>query len=131
MGRKKNLHWPRKTSFILPIPEQIHFQTCLYLPCSLSVRLINARSASIDLLRAKVPIAPMVIIDEPKTGTGKESLIKSLAFSLLNFDPDKPFIFTSAAFWMFFLFVLAGYSLVYKKWLSGMYTYFSESLLLL
>ena len=75
----------------------------------------TARSASIDLLRAKVPIAPVVIIDEPKTGTGKESLIKSLAFSLLNFDPDKPFIFTSAAFWMFFLFVLVGYSLVYKK----------------
>jgi D-alanyl-lipoteichoic acid acyltransferase DltB (MBOAT superfamily) len=75
----------------------------------------TARSASIDLLRAKVPIAPMIVIDEPKTGAGKESLIKSLVFSLLNFDPDKPFIFTSAAFWMFFLFVLAGYSLVYKK----------------
>jgi D-alanyl-lipoteichoic acid acyltransferase DltB (MBOAT superfamily) len=57
----------------------------------------------------------MIVIDEPKTGAGKESLIKSLVFSLLNFDPDKPFIFTSAAFWMFFLFVLAGYSLVYKK----------------
>jgi D-alanyl-lipoteichoic acid acyltransferase DltB (MBOAT superfamily) len=57
----------------------------------------------------------MVVIDKPKTGIGKESLIKSLVFSLLNFDPDKPFIFTSAAFWIFFLFVLAGYSLVYKK----------------
>jgi D-alanyl-lipoteichoic acid acyltransferase DltB (MBOAT superfamily) len=33
----------------------------------------------------------------------------------LNYDPDKPFVFTSAAFWIFFLFVLAGYSLVYKK----------------
>ena len=75
----------------------------------------TAGSASIDLLSAKVPIAPMVVIDKPKTGIGKESFIKSLVFSLLNFDPDKPFIFTSAAFWMFFLFVLAGYSLVYKK----------------
>ena len=75
----------------------------------------TAGSASIDLLSAKVPIAPMIVIDEPKTGAGKESLINSLVFSLLNFDPDKPFIFTSAAFWMFFLFVLAGYSLVYKK----------------
>ena len=75
----------------------------------------TAGSASIDLLSAKVPIAPMVVIDKPKTGIGKESLIKSLVFSLLNFDPDKPFIFTSAAFWIFFLFVLAGYSLVYKK----------------
>jgi D-alanyl-lipoteichoic acid acyltransferase DltB (MBOAT superfamily)/lysophospholipase L1-like esterase len=75
----------------------------------------TAGSASIDLLSAKVPIAPMVVIDKPKTGIGKESFIKSLVFSLLNFDPDKPFIFTSAAFWIFFLFVLAGYSLVYKK----------------
>jgi D-alanyl-lipoteichoic acid acyltransferase DltB (MBOAT superfamily)/lysophospholipase L1-like esterase len=75
----------------------------------------TARGATNDLLKVKVPIAPLVVIDEPKTGAGKESLIKSLAFSLLNFDPDKPFVFTSAAFWMFFLFVLAGYSLVYKK----------------
>jgi alginate O-acetyltransferase complex protein AlgI len=75
----------------------------------------TARGATSDLLKVKVPIAPLLVIDEPKTGAGKESLIKSLAFSLLNFDPDKPFVFTSAAFWMFFLFVLAGYSLVYKK----------------
>jgi D-alanyl-lipoteichoic acid acyltransferase DltB (MBOAT superfamily) len=33
----------------------------------------------------------------------------------LSFTPDKPFVFTSGAFWLFFLFVLAGYSLVYKK----------------
>jgi D-alanyl-lipoteichoic acid acyltransferase DltB (MBOAT superfamily) len=75
----------------------------------------TARGATSDLLKAIVPIAPMVVIDESKTGAGEESLIKSLAFSLLNFDPDKPFVFTSAAFWMFFLFVLAGYSLIYKK----------------
>jgi alginate O-acetyltransferase complex protein AlgI len=75
----------------------------------------TARGATNDLLKVKVPIAPLIVIDEPKTVAGKESLIKSLAFSLLNFDPDKPFVFTSAAFWIFFLFVLAGYSLVYKK----------------
>ena len=34
---------------------------------------------------------------------------------LFNYNPDKPFVFTSAAFWIFFLLVLAGYSLVYKK----------------
>jgi len=35
--------------------------------------------------------------------------------SLLRYDPAEPMIFSTAAFWLFFLFVLAGYSLVYKK----------------
>ena len=67
------------------------------------------------LLPVNVPIAPRVIIDNPQKGIEKVSFIKSLVFSLLNYSPDKPFVFTSAAFWIFFLFVLAGYSLVYKK----------------
>jgi alginate O-acetyltransferase complex protein AlgI len=75
----------------------------------------TVRQPKTCLLPAKVPIAPMVVIDEPKTIPAKSSLFKSLLFSLLNFNPEKPFIFTTAAFWIFFLFVLAGYSLVYKK----------------
>jgi len=75
----------------------------------------TARPATTNLLPVKVPIAPMVVIDEPQRRDGKVSLIKSLLFSLLSFNPDKQFVFTSAAFWIFFLFVLAGYSLVYKK----------------
>lgn len=34
---------------------------------------------------------------------------------LFNYDPEKPLIFSTAAFWLFMLFVLAGYSLIYKK----------------
>lgn len=34
---------------------------------------------------------------------------------IFRYNPDKPFIFTAPAFWLFFLFVLAGYSLIYKK----------------
>jgi alginate O-acetyltransferase complex protein AlgI len=68
-----------------------------------------------EISHVKVPIAPRIVIDKPESGSGKVSLIKSLIFSLLNFNSDKPFVFTSAAFWIFFLFVLAGYSLVYKK----------------
>jgi len=43
---------------------------------------------------------------------GRLSLLKDAVFS---FDPGKPFIFTTPAFWIFFLLVLGGYSLVYKK----------------
>ena len=46
---------------------------------------------------------------------GNNSAAGSLIKAVLNYDPDKPFIFTTAAFWIFFLLVLAGYSLVYKK----------------
>jgi alginate O-acetyltransferase complex protein AlgI len=67
------------------------------------------------ILPAKVPLAPLVVIDETQTGDRNTDPVKSLLFSLLSFSPDKPFIFTSAAFWLFFLFVLAGYSLVYKR----------------
>ena len=35
--------------------------------------------------------------------------------NVFSFNPGKPFIFTSAAFWLFFLFVLAVYSLIYRK----------------
>jgi alginate O-acetyltransferase complex protein AlgI len=82
-----------------------------------------------DKSQVKVPNAPLVIIDEPQTGVGKKSLIKSLVFSVLNFNPDKPFVFTTAAFWIFFLFVLAGYSLVYKKLLIRNVYLFLASLL--
>ena len=62
-----------------------------------------------------VPIVPAVTISKSHTGVGEESLIKSLVSSILNYNPDKPFVFTSTAFWIFFLFVLVAYSLVYKK----------------
>jgi D-alanyl-lipoteichoic acid acyltransferase DltB (MBOAT superfamily) len=35
--------------------------------------------------------------------------------SVFSYNPDKPFLFTTPAFWLFFLLVLLGYSLVYKK----------------
>ena len=67
------------------------------------------------MLNVKVPVAPRIIIDKSLAGVSEVGFFKSLVFSLLNYNPDKPFVFTSAAFWIFFLFVLAGYSLVYKK----------------
>jgi D-alanyl-lipoteichoic acid acyltransferase DltB (MBOAT superfamily) len=38
-----------------------------------------------------------------------------LISDIFRYDPDKPMIFTTAAFWLFLLLVLAGYSLVYRK----------------
>jgi alginate O-acetyltransferase complex protein AlgI len=71
--------------------------------------------SSAGILDIKVPLAPRVILVNPEVPVKKVSFINNLVSSLLNFDPENPFIFTSAAFWIFFLIVLAGYSLVYKK----------------
>ncbi|MCX6301231.1 MAG: MBOAT family protein [Bacteroidia bacterium] len=34
---------------------------------------------------------------------------------IFSYDENKPFIFTAPAFWLFFLFVLLGYSLLHRK----------------
>jgi D-alanyl-lipoteichoic acid acyltransferase DltB (MBOAT superfamily) len=61
----------------------------------------------------------MIVTPSPGLGRqlrpGNNSAAGSFITAILNYDPDKPFIFTTAAFWIFFLLVLAGYSLVYKK----------------
>ena len=44
-----------------------------------------------------------------------KKFIRSLLSGIFRYEPDKPMIFTTAAFWLFFLLVLAGYSLVYRK----------------
>jgi D-alanyl-lipoteichoic acid acyltransferase DltB (MBOAT superfamily)/lysophospholipase L1-like esterase len=46
---------------------------------------------------------------------GKQSFLSSLISMIFSYDPDKPLIFTAAAFWIFLLVVLAGYSLIYRK----------------
>jgi len=64
---------------------------------------------------AVIPVAPQIIIGNPKIESSQSNLFHSLVNSVFNYNPEKPFVFTTAAFWIFFLFVLAGYSLVYKK----------------
>jgi alginate O-acetyltransferase complex protein AlgI len=44
-----------------------------------------------------------------------ETLLNAFISDILSYNPSSPFIFTTPAFWVFFLLVLAGYSLVYRK----------------
>jgi alginate O-acetyltransferase complex protein AlgI len=46
---------------------------------------------------------------------GEKSWISTLISVILKYDPAKPMIFSTPAFWIFFLLVLAGYSIIYKK----------------
>jgi alginate O-acetyltransferase complex protein AlgI len=66
-------------------------------------------------VRASVPVAEELIIDSPVVAKSQQTLLSSVVSAVLGYSPDTPFVFTSAAFWIFFLFVLIGYSLVYKK----------------
>jgi alginate O-acetyltransferase complex protein AlgI len=45
----------------------------------------------------------------------KKSWISTLISVIFKYDPAKPMIFSTPAFWIFFLLVLAGYSIIYKK----------------
>ena len=47
--------------------------------------------------------------------TQKTGTFKNLISGVLSYNPDNPFIFTTPGFWLFFLVVLAGYSLFFKK----------------
>jgi D-alanyl-lipoteichoic acid acyltransferase DltB (MBOAT superfamily) len=55
----------------------------------------------------------------PGTITPLSSRVKKparvLAEKIFSFDPGKPFIFSTAAFWFFLLVVMAVYSLVYRR----------------
>jgi|WetSurMetagenome_2_1015567.scaffolds.fasta_scaffold00016_85 alginate O-acetyltransferase complex protein AlgI len=41
--------------------------------------------------------------------------IQAILKQIFSYDPDRPFIFSAPAFWLFLLVVIAGYSLIYKK----------------
>src|SRR5664279_1512204 len=67
-------------------------------------------SVSPKPVKINIPEPPVIVPDIQTPG-----LFKSLASSVLSYNHDKTFVFTSPAFWIFFLIVLLGYSIVYKK----------------
>ena len=69
-----------------------------------------------DVLIDTVALAKAENISVTGGSSGKTGLSEHLWFQMIfSYDPDKPFIFSAPAFWIFFLLVLAGFSLVYKK----------------
>jgi len=61
-----------------------------------------------------VTIQNTLVVQKPVEALGK-SIIKSIADQLFKYNPDEPLIFSTPAFWLFFLLVLGGYSIIYKK----------------
>jgi D-alanyl-lipoteichoic acid acyltransferase DltB (MBOAT superfamily) len=76
-----------------------------------------------SLFSEKVPDTIAVITSLVRTDSEKtlstpakaDNPAEILIRSVLRYNPDEPMIFTTAAFWIFFLLLLAGYSILYKK----------------
>ncbi len=68
-----------------------------------------------DVLINTIALTKAENVSVPVETREKPGYLRSLVSAIFSYDPDKPFIFSTPAFWIFFLVVLAGFSLVYKK----------------
>ena len=64
---------------------------------------------------ATITTAQTLSVTKPMTVSKENSLVRSVISTLFKYDPGRPLIFSTPAFWLFFLVVLAGYSLIYRK----------------
>ncbi len=75
---------------------------------------------SIKTVKRVLPDTSNITLAEIKV-TPKEfpvlggSKLRMLISEIFNYDPDRPMIFSTPAFWIFFLVVMAGYSIIYRK----------------
>jgi alginate O-acetyltransferase complex protein AlgI len=121
-GKLSSVKWAREKSPLIS-KDYVHFTypgadtISKMLFQSMFIRLTNdstvnvqktAITDSLNLIKDKVIIAP-------EKQEEKISFLKVLISDILSYNPDKPFIFTSPAFWVFFLLVLAGYCFIYRK----------------
>jgi len=120
-GRSSIINWTQKKP-PLAQKDYVHFTysgadtLSAMLASALFVNKTDTSSHDVSpqINASNLPSPSRVVIDNQK-GFDNVSVFKSVASSILSYSPDKPLIFTTAAFWIFFLLVLLGYSLVYKK----------------
>jgi len=81
-----------------------------------SVREIDTNRLKYVSIQADTIIQTQSVSEvKAQVATEGKSLFKSVISQLFKYNPDEPLIFSTPAFWLFFLLVLAGYSLIYKK----------------
>jgi len=121
-GRESIIEWSKKKP---PLAQKDFVHLSYPGADTLSRLLTNAMflSSEMDSTHEKLTkvkdksVIPVISIPDKKSHSlfKKFSLIKSFTSVLFKYNPDEPLIFSTPAFWLFFLFVLAGYSLIYKK----------------
>ncbi len=83
-------------------------------------------NCGVDTIELRDPVIEKdtIISKSPDTSMSAESddgenwFSHILVPALFRYDPKEPMIFSTAAFWLFFLIVLAGYSIIYKKFFA-------------
>jgi alginate O-acetyltransferase complex protein AlgI len=127
-GESSIIRWARKNP-PLAQKDYVHFtyRGADTLSSILALACFTEKAADTIELN-KAPIIPDTIIrhdpvisdlphpvSQPPSTPPERSLSSIIISVLFRYDPDEPLIFSTAAFWLFFLIVLAGYSLIYKK----------------
>lgn len=75
---------------------------------------IKAASATVSAA-INVPVSGVLPETDQQTVKEGRNLIAALGSTIIKYNKDEPFIFTTPVFWIFFLIVLAIYSLLYKR----------------
>ena len=71
--------------------------------------------AASSLIPTDTVPASSFMTEAPEVSNSGEGILIRLISSVLSYNPDNPFIFTTAGFWIFLLIMLAGYSIVYRQ----------------
>jgi D-alanyl-lipoteichoic acid acyltransferase DltB (MBOAT superfamily) len=121
-GSSSIIRWAEKNP---PLAQQDYVHLTYTGADSLSKILAGAlftdRRKVSDSLKVMVAMAdsiisiPPVIVAPLAVKAEETGFMRLLISSLFRYNPDEPLIFSTPAFWLFFLLVLAGYSLIYRK----------------
>lgn len=81
-----------------------------------SERKFDTTGSIIAGIQKDTVLKPLSVnVDKSVSKVKEKSFVRSLVKSIFKYNPDEPLIFSTPAFWLFFLLVLAGYSILYKK----------------
>jgi alginate O-acetyltransferase complex protein AlgI len=120
-GKSSIIKWAEKKP---PLAQKDYVHFTYSGADTLSKILVNALfdTKEIDTSRLKLlslnqanAKAPSITVKQKEINPVKENIFKLTIDQLLKYNPDEPLIFSTPAFWLFFLIVLAGYSIIYKK----------------
>jgi alginate O-acetyltransferase complex protein AlgI len=79
-------------------------------------KTVNTGSQKNHIIKTDTAIKAITgVTEESAPAAEDKKFMSSLLSGIFRYEPDRPMIFTTGGFWLFFLFVLAGYSLVYRK----------------
>jgi D-alanyl-lipoteichoic acid acyltransferase DltB (MBOAT superfamily) len=67
------------------------------------------------IYRDTISVSQADQVSEQQKVAEKQGFLRSLFLFIFSYNPDNPLIFSTPGFWIFFLLVLGGYSLIYRK----------------